>query len=107
MSNKTFVVCDTIGYIVARFPSYRDAKRFYDSHNLPWEDFSWTIKEIDNQSTTRQRDAVHFCEEILGISFSGNIMNKLECSIFLHDYLDIAKQQYTELKCESEADRGY
>lgn len=102
MSNKTFIVCDTTGSIIAKFPSYRDAKSFYDSHNL-----KWTIKEIDNQSTMRQRDAVYFCEEILGISFSGNIMNKLECSIFLHDYLDIAKQQYTELKCEFEADRGY
>lgn len=86
MSNKTYTVCDTTGSIVARFPSYRDAKSFYDSHNP-----KWTIKEKDNQSTMRQRDAVYFCEETLNICFNGDIMNKLDCSIFLYKYLAIAK----------------
>lgn len=54
-------------------------------------------------STQGQKDAVILCEEMLGIEFTGNIDNFIECSNFLNKYLDDAKAVYTELKCEYEA----
>lgn len=52
------------------------------------------------RSTQRQRDAVEFCEEILGVIFEDNIESSTDCSDFLSIYLDDAKEAYEELQCE-------
>jgi len=64
--------------------------------------YDWTI--IPCSSTPKQKAAVRFCEEVLNIEFEGNIESKQECSQFLTEYLDLAKQFYMELKCEYETD---
>lgn len=54
-------------------------------------------------TTDRQKAAVHFCEQWLNITFSGNIENRYEVSIFLGEYLQEAKDLHNELRCEYEA----
>lgn len=54
------------------------------------------------KSTQRQKEAVGFCEEILKITFEGNIESFTECHNFLSIYLDDAKTMYEELACEYE-----
>lgn len=54
-------------------------------------------------TTDRQKAAVHFCEQCLNITFSGNIENRYEVSIFLGEYLQEAKDLHNELRCEYEA----
>lgn len=54
-------------------------------------------------TTDRQKAAVHFCEQWLNITFSGNIENRYEVSAFLSEYLQEAKDLYNELRCEYEA----
>lgn len=52
------------------------------------------------KSTQRQRDAVEFCEEMLGVIFEDNIESSTDCSDFLTMYLDDAKEAYEESQCE-------
>ena len=54
------------------------------------------------QSTKRQKAAVRYCENWLSIEFTGNIENFVECSLFLSEYLEEAKQTEMELRCEYE-----
>lgn len=56
--------------------------------------------------TLKQKLAVQFIETILQINFDGDLNNINDVSSFLSNYLDFAKQTYTELKCEYEAYRG-
>lgn len=42
-------------------------------------------------TTKRQKAAVNFCEEVLNVTFKGNINNFNEVSEFLSIYLDQAK----------------
>lgn len=42
-------------------------------------------------TTKRQKAAINFCEEVLNISFKGNIDNFNEVSEFLGTYLEQAK----------------
>lgn len=42
-------------------------------------------------TTERQKAAVNFCEEVLDVTFKGNINNFNEVSEFLSIYLDQAK----------------
>lgn len=58
---------------------------------------------IKSMVTDRQKNAVHFCEEWLHISFEGNINSKQDVSDFLSEYLDEAKYLYMEIRCEYEA----
>ena len=41
--------------------------------------------------TKKQKSAISFCEEVLNISFNGNINNFNEVSEFLDTYLEQAK----------------
>ena len=50
--------------------------------------------------TSRQIAAVHFCEEWLNISFKGDIEDRAQVSIFLNEYLDDAKNLYSEIAYE-------
>lgn len=54
-------------------------------------------------TTSRQKAAVHFCEEWLHVTFEGNINDFYEVSDFLSEYLDEAKNLYEEIVCEYEA----
>lgn len=42
-------------------------------------------------TTKKQKSAINFCEEVLNISFNGNINNFNEVSEFLDTYLEQAK----------------
>lgn len=55
------------------------------------------------KSTKEQQSAVKFCECWLSIEFTGNIENFEDCSLFLGEYLEEAKQIELELRCEYEA----
>ena len=55
------------------------------------------------KSTTKQRNAVEYCEQWLCIEFEGNINDFDDCFDFLELYLDEAKQTERELACEYEA----
>lgn len=47
-------------------------------------------------TTKRQKEAVHFCEEWLDISFEGDINNFNQVSNFLSMYLDSAKSTFDD-----------
>lgn len=47
-------------------------------------------------TTKRQKEAVHFCEEWLDISFEGDINNFNQVSNFLSMYLDSAKSTFND-----------
>lgn len=44
-------------------------------------------------TTARQKYAVHFCEDILHISFNGDINDNTKVSAFLRNYLNRAKYE--------------
>ena len=54
-------------------------------------------------TTSRQKAAVHFCEQWLNVTFNGDINNFQQVSNFLLEYLEDAKNLYEEVKCEYEA----
>ena len=54
-------------------------------------------------TTNRQKSAIHFCEQLLHISYVGDIEDKDSISQFLSIHLENAKDIYEELKCEYEA----
>lgn len=54
----------------------------------------WSVQDYIGEikpSSKKQRDAVAFCERELQIVFSGNIADSIECSDFLDEYLDLAR----------------
>ena len=103
---QKFAVIDNTNHLVRCFDSYQLADNFRSMNGrLDWLIVSYYPS--NNKSTIKQVAAVHFCECILNIHFEGDINNKQECSHFLSENLEQAKQMYTELKCEYEADRGY
>lgn len=55
------------------------------------------------KSTERQRAAVHFCEQWLNVTFSGDINNFQQVSKFLSKHLEEAKLIYSEIACEYES----
>lgn len=56
--------------------------------------------------TNRQIAAIHFCEEWLNISFEGDIEDRQQVGSFLSEYLDEAKNLYSEIACEYKAYLG-
>lgn len=54
-------------------------------------------------TTNKQKDAVHFCERWLNVTFNGDINNSRQVSNFLSIYLQEAKNLYNEIRCEYEA----
>ena len=54
-------------------------------------------------TTSRQKAAVHFCEQWLNVTFNGDINNFQQMSNFLSEYLEEAKNLYDEVKYEYEA----
>ena len=53
-----------------------------------------------NRVTDKQKGAVDFCETCLNITFTGDINSFCEVSDFLSEYLDEAKQLYSEIHDE-------
>ena len=91
---------------IATFKSYENAVGFKMLAGRP----DWTIKkqqikeqQIKRKSTSRQRAALAFCEEMLNINYIGDREDFYEVSEFLTEYLDEAKSLYTELQCEFES----
>lgn len=54
-------------------------------------------------TTDKQKDAVHFCEQWLDVTFESNINDFQQVSYFLEAYLDEAKNLYDEVQCEYES----
>lgn len=99
-------VIDSTNHYIRGFNAWADAFSFVSIHGRP----DWTIISFhpaDHESTPKQRAAVKFCKYILGIDFDGNIKSYQDCSSFLDEYLEIAKQTYTEVLCEFHTERGY
>ena len=100
---KKYTIYDSTGTIVATLTTMRDALDFKHIRG----NNTWTIKIIEplknKQSTERQKSAVKFVEEWLNVDFVGDINNFYEVSDFLSDYLELAKDQYEEARCEYEA----
>lgn len=99
MSRK-YVVYDTTGNPVGvPFKTIREAEE-YKAFNRR---FDWTVRLIDiniwRESTPKQRDALTFCEGVLGIQFEGNRYDFYDVSDFLSEYLEEAKQVARELTC--------
>lgn len=51
-------------------------------------------------TTTKQKNAVRYCEKWLGVVFEGDINDFATVSAFLDDYLEMAKVTVIELKSE-------
>ena len=103
---KKFAVIDNTNHLVRCFDNYQLADNFRSMNDrLDWLIVSYYPS--NNKSTIKQVAAVHFCEYMLNILFEGDINNRQECSHFLSEYLEQAKQMYTKLKCEYEMDREY
>lgn len=98
-----YILIDSVNRIIRSFNTYSEADNFRIVEKRP----DWLIVRTSTPSTLRQIAAVHFCESILNIQFTGDINNKVQCSNFLSIYLADAKQLYVELSCEYETDRGY
>lgn len=96
-----YTVFDSQQNAVASFKSYNDAVGFKMLSGRP--DWKITEKNTIRKSTEKQRKAVGFTQEVLNITFTGDINNFHDCSMYLATYLDDAKMQYEELRCEFEA----
>lgn len=85
------------------------------NHFSQYETYEEAVKATSSKShiiryyhvspTEKQLSAVRFVEYILGITCKD--LSRHGVSKFLSEYLTLAKQTYTELKSEYEADRGY
>lgn len=101
-----YAVIDNTNHHVRVFDSWGEAFSYQALHNRP----DWKIVgyyPADFFSTPKQRAAIEFCRRVLNVEFFGDINSGRQCSKFLEQYLEIAKQHYTELKCEYETERGY
>lgn len=80
-----------------KFSNYCQADSFRKALGRP----DWAIKHITYRTSTgRQRSAVSFVEDVLGILFRGNINNFTECQEFLSETLYLAKHVYFEHEIE-------
>lgn len=98
-----YILIDNTNHFLRGFETYHEADCFRISKGR----LDWLIIEYfpaDYKSTPKQRQAIGFCEHMLGVLFTGNINSGRDCSAFLSDYLIQAKQLYTELKCDYETD---
>lgn len=54
-------------------------------------------------TTNKQKADVHFCEQWLNVTFTGNINNEQEVLDFLNEYFNEAERIYEEYSSEYEA----
>lgn len=90
---KRYIIFDRTGNKVGiPFKSYKDAEEYKIIFGrMDWKIESINIK-ITKRSTPRQKTAINFCEQWLDIKFCGNIEDFYDCSEFLSEYLDNAKE---------------
>lgn len=53
-------------------------------------------------TTNKQKADVHFCEQWLNVTFTGNINNEQEVLDFLNEYFNEAERIYEEYSSEYE-----
>lgn len=96
----TVAVVDTTEKIVRTFPSYIEAHNFIILNGRPdWKILPYRIRQ-DYISTPKQRSAVKWVEMILNIPFEGKLTSGADCTDYLSDYLEDAKQFFKEIKDE-------
>lgn len=113
MRKAKYIVYDTTNRPVGvPFNSYEDAA----TYKIIYGRQDWKIVTINQSdilrqqkrvSTQRQRAAVKYCCAWLEIEFDGDINNFYDCSDFLSEYLDSAKDKedlVRELACEYESE---
>ena len=54
-------------------------------------------------TTNKQKADVHFCEQWLNVTFTGNINNEQEVLDFLNEYFNEAERIYEDYSSEYEA----
>lgn len=103
-----FIILNSNHQVVKYCKSYYEADTFCKFKGYPdWSIISYLKFYPSRATTVRQRCAVKFVESVLNVEFTGNLYDYKDVSPFLEDYLEIAKQQHSELKCEFKTDRGY
>ncbi len=86
-----FAVLDRTFHVVCYAKTRKEAEIYREIKGR----YDWQIVEhADYRATSKQQSAVRFCERILNIKFTGNINSGKQCSDFLSDYLEIAKQHF-------------
>lgn len=96
-----YVVIDTTNHVVRYFKTFKEADYFRIVNSR----FDWIIVSYTNtdyKSTPKQQAAVKFVLHVLDVEFQGNIYSGRDCSEFLSEYLEIAKQHINELECDYE-----
>lgn len=89
---EKYIVLDSTGAFVGEFNSYKSAVEFKQAiHRM-----DWSVRKQGRVSTKRQKHAVRFCEEMLHITFHGNIEDFHDCSRFLSEHLDYAKSVWED-----------
>lgn len=90
---KRYIIFDRTGNKIGiPFKTYKDAEEYKIIFGrMDWKIESINIK-ITKRSTPRQKTAISFCEQWLDIKFCGNIEDFYDCSEFLSEYLDNAKE---------------
>lgn len=87
--NKKYAVLDNFDFFVRAFKTYHEANCFRIANGrIDWTIISYDPYEYD--STFKQKLAVGFCCQVLGISFNGNLESGKEVSWFLSQFLNIA-----------------
>lgn len=89
MMTSNYTVLDTEGKFIKSFPSWSLADNYRNLMGRP----DWSIKRMfqERQPTERQLNAVSFCEDILGIRYTGDRGSFKEVSFYLKSYLNLAK----------------
>lgn len=100
------MVIDNTNHVVRYFKTYKESDCFRISNGrLDWCIVSY--HHADYRSSQKQQSTVRWTAHILGIKFTGNINSGLSCSEFLSQYLEQAKQFYSEIKSGYESDTRY
>lgn len=88
-----YVVMDNANFIVRNFTSYKDAKEYVIANAI-----SYRIRVIKYTqcSTWKQRKAIKFIEDILNITFNGDINDVDSVSLFIYKYLNQANNIYNK-----------
>lgn len=88
-TNKKYAVIDNTDSFVRTFKTYHEANCFRIANSR----IDWIITSYDPyeyKSTFKQKLAVKFCCQVLGVSFNGNLESGKEVSWFLSQFLNVA-----------------
>lgn len=97
-------VIDNTGNCVATFKEYKDVATFLLIKQRP----DWRVLSYNKKVTPRQKGAINFIENMLDITFEGDINNYQQVSNFIGLYLDEAKIRYYDiLECSDIVYKDY